>query len=107
MRMTSCISRTATSTLSHDLGRSLVVSQAAEARVPQLAVLRPLGQANFGTQPRLNPVYVTPRQSMGVERAVINFQLRQPLAEALQSCRIETRPDFSCIEQFAGSVVPH
>src|SRR5882762_7101995 len=50
------------SALTHDIFRPLVIPQAEESRVSQLASLRPLGESDLSDELRLQPVHAASRQ---------------------------------------------
>src|SRR3974390_2719813 len=91
--------------LPYDLGWVLVVAQALEPWMAQLAVRRPFAEADLGDQTRLDPVHAGPRQAAAVERGPVLLQPGQRGMQAVQGLPAEAGADLAGVGQLAVGVV--
>src|SRR4051794_13766926 len=92
--------------LPHHVLRPLVVAQATEGRVAQLAVAGPLAEAHLGDQLRLHPAGLARQLADRIgEGGLRLLELAQLRAEIAQCLLVETGADLARVEQLALLVV--
>src|SRR5262245_20016721 len=89
-----------------DLARRLVVTDAKQARVPELAVHGPFDERDLDDDLRPDPVGAQARQAAGFrERRTGNLEPVEPRAQIEQELRVEARADFPGEDEVAAVVV--
>src|SRR5688572_97080 len=85
-------------TFTHHVLRVLVLAQPQEARMPQPAVARPLGEADLRDEPRLDPGRAAQARRIG-ERGVLAPKRRKPGGEVPQDLAREAGSHLAGVAQ--------
>src|SRR3954447_10388712 len=93
-------------TLAHDVARPLVLAQSEEARLTQPAGAGPLGEADLGDEPRLDPVGALRQRLDGLaEGRLVRLERVELLAQVRQRPGVEPGADLAGVAQDAVLVV--
>ena len=87
------------SALTNDIFRSLVIPQAEESRVSQLASRRPLGESDLSDELRFHPMHAASRQPVFGKGGNRRLQPYEFLAQAPQQILVEPCPDLAGIHE--------
>src|ERR1700704_3572757 len=93
------------SALTRDIFRPLVIPQAEESRVSQLASRRPLSESDLSDELRFHPMHAASLQPVLGKRGNRRLQPGELLAQTPQQVLVEPCPDLAGVRELLPAVV--